>query len=165
MPRDFGTWSLIIAVVTLVLTVPLNMAANLASPKVKDWWAARSTKALNSRLEILRTQEKVLSASPPPSLVDIIVVSRLNRLSVLIEAAVHTVIVVGLMPWMWIFWRSNNTAEAWAMFALLMFGDLAMSRFSRKFGSDDVLPPLGGLDKVRESIAAIERKLGKHSGQ
>jgi hypothetical protein len=54
MPTDLGTWGFIISIICLVLMYPMGLLINLTSPKVQDWWAARSRRSLEKQIASLR---------------------------------------------------------------------------------------------------------------
>ena len=51
MPKDTATW---LAVIGLILIVPFNFFSSWAYPKLQDWWAARSRKSLQKRIDKLK---------------------------------------------------------------------------------------------------------------
>jgi hypothetical protein len=65
LPRDAGTWALIISIIGLLLIFPLGILVNIVTPKLQDWWAARSVKALMSRIEKLTNKLFEIEANPP----------------------------------------------------------------------------------------------------
>jgi hypothetical protein len=50
MPKDTATW---LAIITLILVIPFNFFTTWAYPKLQDWWAARSRKSLQRRIDDL----------------------------------------------------------------------------------------------------------------
>jgi hypothetical protein len=51
-PKDLATW---LALIALILVVPFNFFSSWAYPKVQNWWAARSRKSLQRRIDKLKT--------------------------------------------------------------------------------------------------------------
>jgi len=54
-------WGFVLALAALLATVPLAILGNILTPKVKDWWASRSFKSLQSRIARL---EQELTTAP-----------------------------------------------------------------------------------------------------
>ena len=52
LPKDDGTW---IGLISLLLVVPLSFFSMWSYPRLENWWAARSRKALRNRIEKLKT--------------------------------------------------------------------------------------------------------------
>ena len=50
MGHDLGWWAFVISVLALVLAYPLDLAAHLTAPKLKNWWAERSVASIRRRL-------------------------------------------------------------------------------------------------------------------
>jgi len=46
----------VIGILAIVLTIPLSLVANLMTPSIKNWWAARSTASLRKRIDKLENQ-------------------------------------------------------------------------------------------------------------
>jgi hypothetical protein len=65
MGHDFGWWALVISVLALVLAYPLDLAAHLTAPKLKNWWAERSVASTRRRLEELESQLAEYEAEYP----------------------------------------------------------------------------------------------------
>ena len=59
--HDLGLWGFVVAVVALVLTFPLSLAANLMTPRIRKWWDERSLAAL--REGIARRENELLQIS------------------------------------------------------------------------------------------------------
>ncbi len=51
IPTDLATW---LAIIALILVVPLNFLSSWAYPKLQNWWAARSRKSLQKRIDKLK---------------------------------------------------------------------------------------------------------------
>jgi hypothetical protein len=52
MPKDTATW---LAIIALILVVPFNFFSSWAYPKLQNWWAARSRKSLQKRIDKLKS--------------------------------------------------------------------------------------------------------------
>jgi hypothetical protein len=52
IPKDAATW---LAVIALILVIPFNFFSSWAYPKLQNWWAARSRKSLQKRIDKLKT--------------------------------------------------------------------------------------------------------------
>jgi hypothetical protein len=63
--KDLGWWGFVIAVVALLLAYPFSLLANLTSPTVKNWWAARSRAGLQKRIRTLARELAVMEQNPP----------------------------------------------------------------------------------------------------
>lgn len=64
LPKDAGTWALIISILGLLLIFPIGLLVNIATPIVQDWWAARSIHALKIRIEMLTRELSELESTP-----------------------------------------------------------------------------------------------------
>lgn len=53
MRNDVPTWSLILQIAALILTLPLAVVGTILARKVEDWWARRTLRALSKRIETL----------------------------------------------------------------------------------------------------------------
>lgn len=53
MPRDLATWGIILSIAAIALAIPLSVIGNLLTPKVRNWWAGRSAKAMRRRINEL----------------------------------------------------------------------------------------------------------------
>ncbi len=51
---EHGTWGIILGVAAIVLAIPLSVVGNLITPKIRNAWTERSTKAARKRLERLK---------------------------------------------------------------------------------------------------------------
>lgn len=49
-PKDVATW---LALAALILVIPFNFFTSWAYPKIQNWWAARSRKSLQKRIDKL----------------------------------------------------------------------------------------------------------------
>src|ERR1039458_4719054 len=66
LPKDKATWGFWISIFTLFVAVPFGIVANLLTPKIRDWWAARSRRSLAARIEVLESEltESEITRSP-----------------------------------------------------------------------------------------------------
>jgi hypothetical protein len=51
IPRDSGSWGVILGVLALLLMFPMGVVINLVTPVIKDWWARRSHTSLVARMK------------------------------------------------------------------------------------------------------------------
>lgn len=56
LPKDEGTWGIILAIAALVLAFPLTVIGNLVTPKIRNWWAKRSVSTLEARIAKLKAE-------------------------------------------------------------------------------------------------------------
>jgi hypothetical protein len=56
---DAGKWSLVLAIVALVLIYPVGVLATLTSPRINDWYSTRNRKKLRMRLAFLETRLQI----------------------------------------------------------------------------------------------------------
>lgn len=63
MQHESHSWSLILAIATVLLAFPLSLAANLATPIIKTWWARRSVASLRDEINYLQTKLAKLEGS------------------------------------------------------------------------------------------------------
>lgn len=64
LPHDLGTWSFILSVAALALTVPLGMVGTLLAPKVQLWWFIRSVRGTANELTALVEYRQQLEKEP-----------------------------------------------------------------------------------------------------
>src|ERR1700730_6723738 len=53
---DLNTLALTISVVALALTVPLSIAGNLLTPRIRDWYSTTTSRRLKKRIEALERE-------------------------------------------------------------------------------------------------------------
>jgi hypothetical protein len=64
LPRDAGTWALIISIVGLFLIFPIGILVNMATPRLENWWSTRSVKTLKLRIEKLTRELARIESLP-----------------------------------------------------------------------------------------------------
>lgn len=67
MHWEKATWASVLWGVAFVLAVPLNVLANLLTPKLRNWWSERSVTVLQKRTEKLEADLETLSELEPLS--------------------------------------------------------------------------------------------------
>lgn len=55
-PHDLSVWSFILAIAALMLALPVSLAANATTPKIKDRLAERSEESLKQRIAKLESE-------------------------------------------------------------------------------------------------------------
>jgi hypothetical protein len=55
-PHDLSVWSFILAIAALMLALPISLAANATTPKIKDRLAERSEESLKERIAKLESE-------------------------------------------------------------------------------------------------------------
>ncbi len=63
--HDWGFIGFVIAILTLLMTIPLGVAATLLAPRVRDWWARRSLASIMKRKELLTATYEQLQKLHP----------------------------------------------------------------------------------------------------
>lgn len=169
--HDMSWWSLVLAVLALVLTVPLGILANWVTPTLQQWWAERSISAMAKRLVELRDRlEHLNSRYPLLTEFEECIVEAAIGLGVIGVAGLQLGLFIALLPlpsrhhlsldagWM-IKW-----AIVGAMFLPIWFGVQAWG-------------PLGRLQKLRlgrgirarrrmaASIERLEKKIAQRTGR
>jgi len=56
LPKDKSTLGIILGLVAILLAIPLNLVANLVTPKIRNWWAERSVTGLKRRIAELQNE-------------------------------------------------------------------------------------------------------------
>jgi hypothetical protein len=89
----------IVSLVALLLAFPLSLLANLATPKIRNWWAERSKTALENRIRKLEAELRKLEAEleflnqcPPMSEAEKEILIASSRLGRMVVFAVYCVI-------------------------------------------------------------------------
>jgi hypothetical protein len=54
--HDLGWWGFVISIVALVAAYPLDLLAHMTSPRIKNWWAERSVRSLQMRIDKIEKQ-------------------------------------------------------------------------------------------------------------
>ena len=79
MHNDLTTWSFILALAALVLTLPLAILGTLLTPRVEDWWAKRSERSLTKRINKLETKLASLDGKTPLTEIEEKILEALDR--------------------------------------------------------------------------------------
>jgi hypothetical protein len=114
VPRDIGTWALILTVFGLIIMYPVAILANMSTPWIKNWWAERSSTASQKRIAKLEKELASIEAIPELSIpLNMVFEGILNTMRV-IPRSVHIVIgvIVGLKE---AIFGHNNTFSADAL--------------------------------------------------
>lgn len=61
MPRDLGSWAFWISLFALIAMYPVSVLANLTTPRLKNWWAARPARSRASLQKTLAELESELA--------------------------------------------------------------------------------------------------------
>ncbi|MFZ3333540.1 MAG: hypothetical protein WA197_23075 [Candidatus Acidiferrales bacterium] len=83
MPRDLGSWGFWLSILALIAAYPLNLLANLTSPRLQNWWAtrpARSRASLQKTIAELESKLAEMQRREPITDVESFILSRLARL-------------------------------------------------------------------------------------
>ncbi len=93
LPHDLAT---VLAILALFLMYPVSLLANLSTPKLRDWWAARSLEALRKRRNHLLAFQKEISHAPMVDGATDAMLGQLNRLNFAIAQGIH-IILTGML--------------------------------------------------------------------
>lgn len=83
MPKDLGSLGFWLALLALVLAYPLSLLANLTSPGLRNWWAARPARSLASlqkRIADLESELTQMQRRQPITDAETFILGRLSRL-------------------------------------------------------------------------------------
>jgi hypothetical protein len=94
--HDIGWWGFVLAAIGLVLAYPLDLAAHLSAPKVKNWWAERSLKSLDERINKLEKERMELAPFPFIGSVELQILRSIDRLGFLLAQSVHLLLCVAV---------------------------------------------------------------------
>jgi uncharacterized membrane protein SirB2 len=89
MPKDLTEWSFVISITALVLIIPLNVASNILTPMLKNWWASRSNKELSKRIARLEKELFLAEMLPVLSETEDEILIGIQRLFMHVGASVH----------------------------------------------------------------------------
>ena len=78
--KDLGWWAFWISLLALISAFPLSVLANLASPKIRNWWASRSRAALQKRIAVLESDLAHMQEGEPITNVESFMLSSVERL-------------------------------------------------------------------------------------
>lgn len=157
-PRNLGEWGFWIGILAILLAYPLALLANVTSPRIENWWAARSAKALRERISHLERRLAFIKRQELLSEYEEIVLRSLARLITAIAQIAGAFFAVGLVV----------TIEAFPKYILLavaaaITGVLANSAFITyvsfpisKFLS---VRTTKGREKVEADIKMLKAKL------
>ena len=92
-------WDIILALVLFILSIPVGVCSNLITPKVKDWWAARSRSSLAKRIRKLETEREEMTAIPEDSALEAVIRERSRQIIryILFTALVLSFLVIGVL--------------------------------------------------------------------
>jgi hypothetical protein len=54
--KDLGWWGFVLSIVALILLYPMGVLVNVTTPKLQNWWAARSQASLQKRIRTLQAE-------------------------------------------------------------------------------------------------------------
>lgn len=86
MPRDLGSWAFWISLFALIAMYPVSVLANLTTPRLKNWWAARparSRASLQKRITELEAELFDVQTREPITDAESFILGRLARLELL----------------------------------------------------------------------------------
>ncbi len=99
LPTDLGTWGFILALATLLLAIPLGIAATLLAPKVKLWWFLRSVKGSASQLVSLAKYRERLEKEPQFTLAETYIFALQFRVIVVCHFLAYLIVLaIALIP-------------------------------------------------------------------
>jgi hypothetical protein len=90
--HELGWWGFVLAVVALVLAYPLDVLAHLSSPIIRNWWAERSLKSLQKRIEKLENEKRIMDLSPLFTDSDLRIMKSIRSLAFLVSQSIHLVL-------------------------------------------------------------------------
>lgn len=93
MPKDAATW---LAIIAVILAVPFNFFSSWAYPKTQNWWAARSRRSLQRRIERLTTALNEMDKHGV-SVTEDLMMYCVEKLASLIYWGVNTIVLVLLI--------------------------------------------------------------------
>jgi hypothetical protein len=145
--KELGWWASVLTVIGLVLLLPASIAANLLTPKIKNWWSERSIASLRERVEKLEKEFAEIEAFP-------LISDAESRILELLMASTYLLVTLG-----WV----CTACEFMALITLQRrLGDLA---FAIGFGPIIILIVIWGIAMGRavtfynERSPAVRRKL------
>jgi uncharacterized membrane protein YeiB len=94
MPKDTATW---LALIALILVIPFNFFSSWAYPKLQDWWAARSRRSLEKRLEQLKAALADMYTGRAISLGEDWILMSAEKLGSLIYWGVNTIVLLAIV--------------------------------------------------------------------
>lgn len=84
--------SLILSIAFFVLSIPTAIAANLLTPKIKNWWATSSVSRAKKRLAKLESEEKQIAKFVKSK--DILIIYILKDMALLILSGISILVIL-----------------------------------------------------------------------
>jgi hypothetical protein len=97
MPKDLGTWGFILSLAALLLMYPVGLLINLTSPKIQNWWAARSQQSVVKRLNKLESELGELEEFRPLEEVENEILWGQEMLMTLVGGCTHLLLAAALV--------------------------------------------------------------------
>jgi hypothetical protein len=166
LPHDLATWAFVLSVLALALMLPMNLAANLTSPMLRDWWAARSHKALAKRRDKLLDERNELRGVPVFDESTVTVLWRMQVLHNQVALGTHAIIgsLGAVLFWLHRESMNDRTAIVWICGPFLIInlyrmveGRISWDRYFRR------VSPVARA-RLDSEIAGVERKVAERSG-
>jgi hypothetical protein len=89
-------WGLVLAILALFLMLPANLLANFMTPILKNWWAERSRKSLELRIERLKATLTEAEKFQPMTLTEDHIFMGIENLATLIQYSIQILAGCGL---------------------------------------------------------------------
>lgn len=90
--KDLGWWGFWIGLLALFLAVPLAVIGNILTPKILNWWAARSRAALEKRIAKLEAELADMDSKETITLIEGHTLSQIEMLRRSVIAATHYIL-------------------------------------------------------------------------
>ena len=161
LPHDSAGWALALSVAALILMYPMNLVANLSTPRLLDWWSSRSRNALEGRRNDLLSEQTDLKDVPTIDAATDLILWNLRGVLLAIGLSSHVVLTSFCLVLMWYApnsgWR--NTIPWSIVFGFLIinfvFQRFALSRTRRR--NNRVSPKYRS--RLEDELKDIEAKL------
>jgi hypothetical protein len=89
LAKDPGWWGFWISILALLGAYPLSLLANLTSPRIQNWWAARSRASLEKRIAQLEAALAAMQHDESITNVESYTLFRIDRLELHTIVSVH----------------------------------------------------------------------------
>jgi hypothetical protein len=94
--KDLAWWAFVLALLALLLAYPLEVLAHLTAPMWRDWWATRTRKSLQIRIEQLQAELSRIQKFQLMSLTEEYIFRGIQHVATLIQYSIQVVVGIGI---------------------------------------------------------------------
>jgi hypothetical protein len=161
--HDLGWWGFWI---TLGLAYPLSVLANLTTPILKDWWAARSRAGLQNRVRTLTTKLACMEQHPPLTNAEYLTLMGIRGIGKLIVASTHIIVGTGFLTFTLVYTQKvEHLPRGWFLFFIYLLLLNVFNYWVYIYAIQNVAwnGTLDQRDKIKNKIDKLTEKIAKQS--